>query len=124
MKVKELRKYLKDRGVKRYSTMKKADLAKKVAEIQEKEAKDEYERQLRERALCRDCLNQQRIQPKIDENTFNQRSLEGLIRTLVCDYCKHEKFICDGDNEICINCGTLQPPSSEVYPISWQSRRL
>ena len=48
MKIKELRAFLKERGIRGYSTMKKANLQEKVREIEEKEAKAEYEKKLKE----------------------------------------------------------------------------
>ena len=110
MKVLELRKFLKQRGVKGFSTMKKAQLVERVKEIQEKEAKDEYERQMREKTKCLACLEQQRIQRKIDEKTYNQRLFNSMIRQLVCEYCQHETLILDEDNKVCQNCGVLQDP--------------
>jgi len=109
MKVKELRAFLKERGSRGYSTMKKKALEKKVREIQEEEIKIEYEKQLRENVLCPACLTEQRIQRKLDEKTFDQRALEGAIRTLLCEYCQHANLAQDGDDTFCVLCGALQP---------------
>ena len=114
MKVNELRAYLKEKGVKGYSTMKKMDLQEKVKELQEKKAKEEYEKQLRENVVCRDCLEQQRIQRKIDEKQFNQRLSERIKRILVCVNCQHPDLTRDGDDTFCLKCGALQDPDAEV----------
>ena len=67
MKKEELKSFLKDRGIRGYSSKKKDVLEKKVSEIKEKEASEEYERKLRDEAVCSACLEQQRVQRKIDE---------------------------------------------------------
>ena len=46
MKKEKLKAFLKDRGIKGYSSKKKDVLEKKVSEIKEKEAREEYERNL------------------------------------------------------------------------------
>ena len=89
---------MKDRGIRGYSNKNKDVLEKKVSEVKEKEASEEYERKLRDRAVCSACLEQQRIQRKIDD----QRLLESLVRTLVCEHCQHPNFAYDGDLLICI----------------------
>ena len=66
MKKEELKAFLKYRRIRGYSSKSKDLLEKKVSKIKEKEASKEYERQLRDRALCSACLEQQRIQRKID----------------------------------------------------------
>ena len=94
---------------------KKAELAKirqmKSSELLEKINELEKEAQLVEESKCRECLNQQRIQRKIDEKTHNQRVLDSMIRDLVCIHCKHANLAQDGDHTVCADCGTLQPPS-------------
>ena len=108
MKVFELRGFLKERGVRGYSTLKKSELEAKVQEIKEKEKAEKYEENLKNTALCSTCLEQQRIQRKIDSKTHDQRLLEGTLRTLVCEYCKHANLARDGDDTICAYCGALQ----------------
>ena len=114
MKVFELRGYLRERGIRGYSTLKRAELEAKVREIKEKEEVAMYERELRDTAFCAACLRERRVQRKIDDNTFNQRLFESAVRTLVCEYCKHTEFVVDGDNTVCADCGTLQRPEAEV----------
>ena len=46
MKKEKLKAFLKDRGIKGYSSKKKTSWKKKVSEIKEKEAREEYERNL------------------------------------------------------------------------------
>ena len=106
MKVLEIRAFLKERGIRE-----KDVLEKKVSEIKEKEAREEYERQLVEESKCRECLNQQRIQRKIDEKTHNQRVVNSIIRDCICIHCKHANLAQDGDHTVCVDCGALQPPS-------------
>ena len=89
MKIKDLRAYLKERGIRGYSTMKKAELEIKVQKIQQEDRRAGYERQLRENALCRACLTEQRKQRNIDDETHNERLFELTVRDLVCKYCKH-----------------------------------
>ena len=112
MKVSELRGYLKERRIRGYSTLKKGALEAKVQEIKEKEKAEKYEEDLRHNAVCSACLLEQRIQRKIDEH--NQRLLELTMRDLVCEYCKHTKFVVDGDHTVCVDCGLLQAPEAEV----------
>ena len=80
MKKEELKVFLKDMGIRGYSSKSKDVLEKKVSEVKKKEASEEYERQLRDRAQFSACLNQQRIQRKIDEREHAQRLLESLTR--------------------------------------------
>ena len=108
MNVSELRGFLKDRGIRGFSTLKKGELEAKVREIKEKEKAEKYEEDLRHNAVCSACLEQQRIQRKIDEKMYNQRLLELTMRDLVCEYCKHAKFVVDGDHTVCVDCGALQ----------------
>ena len=112
MNVNELKGYLKERGVRGYSTLKKSELKIKVREIEEKEKAEKYEQNLRDTALCTACLLEQRIQRKIDEKAHNQRLLELTMRDLVCEYCKHTKFVVDGDHTVCVDCGALQSPDA------------
>ena len=56
MKVLEMRAFLKGRGVRGYSTLKKSKLEEEVQKIQQEDKRTEYERQLRENALCHACL--------------------------------------------------------------------
>ena len=112
MKVSELRGFLKDRGIRGFSTLKKGELEAKVQEIKEKENIEKYEEDLRHNAVCSACLEQQRIQRKIDSKTHDQRLLESTLRILICEYCKHTKFAVDGDHTVCVDCGLLQ--GSEV----------
>ena len=46
MTIKELQTYLKEKGIKGYSTMKKAELEGKVQKIQQEDRRAEYESQL------------------------------------------------------------------------------
>ena len=112
MKIFELRGYLRERGIRGYSTLKKAELEAKVQEIKEKEKARKYEENLVHSAVCAACLNEQRIQRKIEDKTFNQRLLESVVRTLVCDFCHHAKFVVDRDDTVCIDCGALQSPNA------------
>ena len=112
MKVFELKGYLKDRGIKGYSTLKKGELEAKVKKLQEQERAEKYEEDLRHNAVCSACLEQQRIQRKIDEKTHNQRLLESVVRTLVCEHCQHVEFAVDGDLTVCASCGALQSPDA------------
>ena len=112
MKIFELRGYLRERGIRGYSMLKKGELEAKVQEIKEKERAETYERELRDTALCSTCLEQQRIQRKIDEKTHDQRLFENTLRILVCDFCQHAKFVVDGDHTVCVDCGALQSPDA------------
>ena len=112
MNVSELRGFLKDRGIRGFSTLKKGELEAKVREIKEKEKTEKYEQNLRDTALCAACLQEQKIQRKIDEKTHDQRLIESVVRTLVCDYCQHVKFAVDGDHTVCASCGALQSPDA------------
>ena len=112
MKVFELRAYLQERGVRGYSTLKKASLEEKVQELKEREKAEKYEENLRDTVMCGACLDEQRKQRKIDEKTFNQRLLESVVRTLVCRHCQHTKFVVDGDHTVCVDCGALQSPDA------------
>ena len=114
MNVSELRAFLKERRIKGYSTLKKAKLEAKVREIREKEKAEKYEQNLKDTALCSTCLEQQRIQRKIDSKTHDQRLLESTIRILICDFCQHTEFVVDGDHTVCVDCGLLQAPEAEV----------
>ena len=105
MNVSELKAYLKDRGIRGYSTLKKSSLEVKVRELKAKEAAEKYEEELRERAVCSACLEQQKIQRKIDEKTHNERLRESAIRDLTCKYCKHANLAQDGDDTFCVLCG-------------------
>lgn len=116
MKVKELKDFLKQRGLKGYSTMKKGNLQEKVRAIQKEEAKAEYEKQLRDNVVCYTCLKQQNIQRKIDD----QRLLESMIRDLVCEYCQHANLVEDGDNTFCTNFGALQSPEAACERKYWR----
>ena len=113
MKKEELVAFLKNRGIRGYSSKKKDVLEKKVSEVKEREAAEEYERKLRDRVLCSACLEQQRIQRKIDKREHDQRLLESLMRDLVCEYCQHPNFAHDGDSMICAQCGVLQSDCSD-----------
>ena len=94
--------------------MKKAELEVKVQKIQQEDRRAEYERQLRENALCRACLTEQKKQRKIDDETHNERLFELTVRDLVCKYCKHVNLAQDEDHTVCAGCGTLQPPDAEM----------
>ena len=100
MKKEELKAFLKDRGIRGYSSKNKDVFEKKLIGVKKKEANEEYERKLRDRTLCSACFEQQRIQRKIYE--YDQRLLESLVRTLVCEHCQHPNFAYDGDLLICI----------------------
>ena len=108
MKVTELRGFLKDRGIRGFSTLKKGELEVKVREIQEKEEVEKYEEDLRHNAVCSACLEQQKIQRKIDEKMYDQRLLENITRVLVCEYCKHANLAQDVDDTFCVLCGASQ----------------
>ena len=110
MKVTELRGFLKDRGIRGFSTLKKGELEVKVREIQEKEEVEKYEEDLRHNAVCSACLEQQRIQRKIDSKTHDQRLLENITRVLVCEYCNHANLAQDVDDTFCVLCGVSQSP--------------
>ena len=110
MKVSELRGFLKDRGIRGFSTLKKGELEAKVREIQEKEEVEKYEEDLRHNAVCPACLEQQRIQRKIDSKTHDQRLLESTLRILICEYCKHANLVQDRDDTFCVLCGASQSP--------------
>ena len=115
MKVLEMRAFLKGRGIIGYSTLKKSKLKEEVEKIQQEDKRAEYERQLRENALCHACLNQQRIQRKIDDKRAEyerQRYYELTVRNLVCIHCKHVNLAQDGDHTVCVDCGALQPPDA------------
>ena len=112
MKVFELRAFLKERRIKGYSTLRKEELKEKVRELKEREKAEKYEENLRDTVMCAACLGEQRVQRKIDDKTFNQRLLKSLVRTLVCEYCQHTKFITDGDHTVCVECGALQSPDA------------
>ena len=114
MKIFELRGFLKERRIKGYSTLKKSELEAKVQEIKEKEKAEKYEQNLRDTALCAACLHEQRIQRKIDDKTHDQRLLESTLRILICNHCRHTKFVVDGDHTVCVDCGLLQAPEAEV----------
>ena len=113
MKVFELRAFLKERGFKGFSTMKKAELEAKVQKLKERERAETYEQNLRDTVICEACLHEQRKQRKIDDKTFYQRLLESAVRTLVCEYCKHANLARDGDNTVCVDCGALQGSDAE-----------
>ena len=110
MKVSELKGYLKERGIKGFSTLKKGELEAKVEKIKEKEKAEKYEQNLRDTALCAVCLYEQKIQRKIDEKMYDQRLLENITRILVCEYCKHANLAQDGDDTFCVLCGASQSP--------------
>ena len=121
MKKEELISFLKDRGFGGYSSKKKDVLEKKVSEIKKKEASEEYERKLRDEAVCSPCLEQQRIQSKIDEREHDQRLLENTVRTLVCDHCQHPNFEYDRDSMVCAQCRVLQSDCSDENPLrNWR----
>ena len=113
MKVSELRAYLKERGIKGYSTMKRDKLIEKVGEVKEEEAKEQKEAKLRE-IKCLACLKQQRIQRKIDEITYNERLKENIIRNFQC--CEHRKLTQDGDVSVCVKCFVVQDPAVDENP--------
>ena len=113
MKVFELRAFLKERDVRGYSTLKKANLEEKVKKLKEREKAEKYEENLRDTVLCAACLGEQRIQRKIDEKTHNQRLLESTLRILVCEHCKHANLARDGDDIFCVICGALQSSDAE-----------
>ena len=84
--------------------MKSKDLRKKLNELKN-------EAKFVEENKCEACLEQQRIQRKIDEPTYYQRVLNSEIRRLVCDNCQHSDLAEDGDDTFCVKCGALQNPS-------------
>ena len=113
MKVFELRAYLKERGIRGYSTMKKGELAAKVKKLKEQDKVEKYDETLKKTAVCCDCLEQQRIQRKIDKKMYDQRLFESAVRTLVCEHCQHVEFTVDEDQTVCASCGALQAPDGE-----------
>ena len=114
MKILELRAFLKKRGIRGFSMMKKDQLEVEVKKLQEQERAEKYEQNLRDTALCSACLHEQRAQRKIDDKTYNQCLLESTLRILVCDFCQHTEFVADGDHTVCVDCGALQSPDAEV----------
>ena len=78
MEVCELRVFIKERRVRGYSTMRKEELEEKVRELKEAEENAKYEKQLRERAVCSACLEEQRIQCKIDKKSLINDYFSGL----------------------------------------------
>ena len=108
MTVAKLRAYLKEKGFRGYSTMKKEELKQKVSEFKAKETAEKYEEELKNTAVCKACLEQQRIQRKIDDKIYYQRLLESTVMTLVFAHCRHANFIYDGDETICVDCGVVQ----------------
>ena len=106
----KLRGFLKERGIRGYSTMKKQELEAKVQKIQQEDKRAKYEEDLRHNAVCSACLEQQRIQRQIDEKTHNELLFELTIRDLVCEYCKHANLAQDGKDTFCVLCGALQSP--------------
>ena len=112
MKVSELRGFLKERGIRGFSTLKKGELEAKVKKLKEQERAEKYEEDLRHNAVCSACLEQQKIQRKIDSKTHNERLLELMTRDLVCDHCQHIEFAVDGDHTVCVDCGALQSPDA------------
>ena len=112
MKVFELRDFLKERGVRGHSTLKKTELEAKVEKLQKQERAEKYEENLRDTALCSACLHEQKAQRKIDEKTHDQRLFESVVRTLVCEYCQHVEVTIDGDHTFCGGCGTLRDPDA------------
>ena len=115
MKVKELRGYLKERGVKGYSTMRKEELKERVDKLKAAELTRKYEEDLRKGVVCRACLEQQRIQRKIDEKMFDQQLLDMTIRELVCRYCSHTDLAVDGDLTVCVKCGAVQDHAVDYF---------
>ena len=91
--------------------MKLNDLRKKITEL-EKEAK------FIEENKCKACLEQQKIQRKIDQKAYDKRLLANAVRDLVCHYCQHSDLAVDGDDTFCVKCGALQDPSvsCDKYP--------
>ena len=110
MKIFELRGYLRERGVRGFSMMKKSELEAKVQKLKEQEKAEKYEENLKNTAVCAACLGEQRIQRKIDEKTHDQRLFENTLRILVCDFCQHAKFVVDGDHTVCVDCGAAAEP--------------
>ena len=84
------------------------ELEVEVQKIQQEDRRAGYERQLREDALCRACLTEQRKQRRIDDKTHNERLFELTIRDLVCAYCMHVNLAEDEDHTLCTDCGALQ----------------
>ena len=76
--------------------------------IRDRDRRAEYERQVRENALCHACLTEQRKQRKIDDKTHNERLFELTVRDLACRYCKHVNLAQDEDHTACADCGALQ----------------
>ena len=115
MKVKELRGYLKERGVKGYSTMRKEELKVRVNKLKAAELTRKYEEDLRKSVVCRACLEQQRIQRKIDEKMFDQQLFNITMRELVCRYCRHTELAVDDDLTVCVKCGAVQDPAVDYF---------
>ena len=114
MTVAKLRAYLKEKGFRGYSTLKKEELKQKVSEFKAKETAEKYEEELKNTAVCKACLEQQRIQRKIDDKIYYQRLLESTVRTLVCAHCRHANFIHDGDETVCADCGVVQASCVDI----------
>ena len=114
MKVFELRGFLKERGVRGFSMMKKSELEAKVQKLKEQEKAEKYEENLRDTAVCAACLGEQRIQRKIDEKDVCNQTVtrEHVIRILFCDFCQHAKsYRSMGITLSASSCGTLQIPT-------------
>ena len=97
----ELRRRAGELRIKKRSKMKRAELEEAIAAA-EKGA------WYKENVTCQQCLREQRKQKIIDERVYNERTMANVIRRLVCDQCKHEDFVLDGDLQICVNCGTIK----------------
>ena len=87
-----------------------------MSEVKEKDAREEYEQKLRDRALCSACLKEQIIQRKMDKYEHAQRLLESFVRTLVCEYCQHPNFAYDRDLVFCVQCGCVQSDCNDENP--------
>ena len=88
-----------------------------MKKLKEQDKKVEYDRQLRENFLCSACLEQQRIQRKIDEKTHNERLLESMIIELVCEYFQHTSMDQDGDDQFCKSSKTHKTITKEKWYI-------
>ena len=105
MTLTELKKRAKELGIRRYSVMKREELLKVLEETE----KEVYYKSIH----CDQCLDEQRKQKIVDEHTYNEKTMANVIRELVCQHCKHEYFVVDGDLEVCRYCGVIREASTE-----------
>ena len=101
--------------------------AKKEQEIQEQKDLREKLIELKKEAKfieenkCYACLEQQKIQHKIDQKAYDKRLLANAVRDLVCHYCQHSDLAVDGDDTFCVKCGASQSPSVSYEKYSYSN---